>query len=65
MAEDTLQRKKVMVESPNYLMAIDLLCCHLGMTEQEAMEQLGIDPAKNIHETIAETQQALLGSGEK
>ncbi|WPC72201.1 hypothetical protein [Vibrio porteresiae] len=38
-----------MAELNSYKMAIDLLCCHLGLTEDEAKHQLGIDkvePAK-------------------
>ena len=31
-----------MAEAQSYKMAIDLLCCHLGLTEEEAKLQLGI-----------------------
>ncbi|MGC7914267.1 hypothetical protein [Vibrio anguillarum] len=31
-----------MAETSNYQMAIDLLCCHLGLSEDEAKQQLGI-----------------------
>ena len=31
-----------MVEGTNTQMAIDLLCCHLGITEEEAKKQIGI-----------------------
>jgi hypothetical protein len=32
-----------MAESKDYQMAIDLLCCHLGLTEEQAKERLGIE----------------------
>jgi hypothetical protein len=32
-----------MMETNNYQMAIDMLRCHLGLTEEEARQQLGID----------------------
>lgn len=32
-----------MAESKDYQMAIDLLCCHLGLTEEQAKAQLGLD----------------------
>ncbi|QMV14815.1 hypothetical protein [Vibrio spartinae] len=32
-----------MSEANNYQMAIDLLRCHLGLSEEEAKQQLGID----------------------
>jgi hypothetical protein len=31
-----------MAESEDYQMAIDLLCYHLGLSEEEAKEQLGL-----------------------
>jgi hypothetical protein len=31
-----------MVEKGNYQMAVDLLCCHLGISEDEAKQQLAI-----------------------
>ncbi|MGX9418303.1 hypothetical protein ACXJY6_03950 [Vibrio sp. RC27] len=32
-----------MVEAKDYQMAIDLLCFHLGLTEEQAKEQLGLE----------------------
>ncbi|GLO60458.1 hypothetical protein MACH09_09660 [Vibrio sp. MACH09] len=49
-----------MVESTNYQMAIDLLCCHLGLTEDEAKEQLGISEAHKIQQQIANVQPSLM-----
>ncbi|MFA0085894.1 hypothetical protein ACE1OE_04690 [Vibrio sp. E150_011] len=55
-----------MVENNNFQMAIDLLCCHLGITEDEARDQLGIGEASELDAHILETQSALVGlSGEK
>ena len=50
-----------MVENTNFQMAIDLLCCHLGITEEEAKEQLGISDAQTMQKQIMDTQQALMG----
>lgn len=50
-----------MVETNNYQMAIDLLCCHLGITEDEAKQQLGISNEQAMQQRIVETQSALMG----
>ncbi|NIY83800.1 hypothetical protein [Vibrio hepatarius] len=50
-----------MVETSNYQMAIDLLCCHLGLSEEEAMKQLGISCDESVQKHIVETQQAFVG----
>ncbi|WCE30685.1 hypothetical protein [Vibrio sp. SCSIO 43137] len=49
-----------MVESNNYQMAIDLLCCHLGISEEEAKEQLGISENQKIQQQIANAQQSMI-----
>lgn len=33
-----------MADEQDYQMAIDLLCFHLGLSEEEAREQLGLKP---------------------
>ncbi|WP_165311716.1 hypothetical protein [Vibrio ziniensis] len=55
-----------MAEAQSYKMAIDLLRCHLGLTEEEAKLQLGIGQEQSIQQHIAETQQAfaMLGLGQ-
>ncbi|CAM2919448.1 MULTISPECIES: hypothetical protein [Vibrio] len=50
-----------MVETNNYQMAIDLLCCHLGISEEEAKQQLGISSEQQAQQRISDTQQALMG----
>ncbi len=50
-----------MVETNNYQMAIDLLCCHLGLTEEEAKKQLGLTEDKHTHKNVVETHHALMG----
>ncbi|EDP58914.1 hypothetical protein [Vibrio sp. AND4] len=50
-----------MVETNNYQMAIDLLCCHLGISEEEAKQQLGISTNAHMAKRVAETQHALMG----
>ncbi|CAM2832009.1 MULTISPECIES: hypothetical protein [Vibrio] len=47
-----------MAEAQSYKMAIDLLRCHLGLTEEEAKLQLGIGQEQSVQQHIAETQQA-------
>jgi hypothetical protein len=50
-----------MVENDNYLMAIDLLCCHLGINEDEAREQLGISNDQLVQRQVIDTQHSLMG----
>lgn len=50
-----------MTEKETYLMAIDMLCCHLGLSKEEAQKQLGIEDQTNIESQIANTQEALMG----
>ncbi|WP_167469899.1 hypothetical protein [Vibrio aquaticus] len=50
-----------MVKTNDYQMAIDLLCCHLGLSEDEAKKQLGISSEDNTQKRIIETQSALMG----
>jgi hypothetical protein len=50
-----------MVENNNFQMAIDLLCCHLGISEDEAREQLGMSSPSDVDRHIMETQSALMG----
>ncbi|MDN3698597.1 MULTISPECIES: hypothetical protein [Vibrio] len=50
-----------MVEGTNFEMAIDLLCCHLGISEDEAKQQLGIKTDTHTQQQISEMQQALMG----
>ncbi|WP_083190273.1 MULTISPECIES: heat-shock protein HtpX [unclassified Aliivibrio] len=49
-----------MAEQQTYLMAIDMLCCHLGLSKEEAKEQLGIESQTHIESQIADTQEALM-----
>ena len=37
-----------MVETNDYQMAIDLLRCHLGISEDEAKQQLGISTLMHV-----------------
>ncbi|MDA0147278.1 hypothetical protein [Vibrio sp. LaRot3] len=50
-----------MAETNDYQMAIDLLCCHLGLTEDEAKQQLGISSEQVLQKRVIETQAALMG----
>ncbi|QIR06293.1 MULTISPECIES: hypothetical protein [Salinivibrio] len=51
-----------MAEKENYRVAIDILCCHLGMSFDEACSELGLasDDASAARQ-IAEVQQGLMG----
>ncbi|GLR74258.1 heat-shock protein HtpX [Aliivibrio sifiae] len=50
-----------MTEKETYLMAIDMLCCHLGLSKEEAQKQLGIHSSADLETQILETQEALMG----
>lgn len=50
-----------MAEASNYQMAIDLLRCHLGLSEEEAKQQLGISSEQTIPTQIVNTPQSLMG----
>ncbi|XAW88744.1 hypothetical protein ABDK09_17180 [Vibrio sp. CDRSL-10 TSBA] len=50
-----------MAEAHSYQMAIDLLCCHLGLTEEEAKKELGINTDSATQQNIADTHYALMG----
>ncbi|AEH33536.1 hypothetical protein DEB41_09055 [Vibrio anguillarum] len=54
-------KDSIMAETSNYQMAIDLLCCHLGLSEDEAKQQLGIGSTPSAQQQISDTQQALMG----
>ncbi|CAH0526491.1 hypothetical protein [Vibrio hippocampi] len=54
-----------MVENKDFQMAIDLLCCHLGISEDEAKQQLGIQMTSEIDKHLMETQAAMLGMSEE
>ncbi|MFY2508995.1 hypothetical protein ACN3E9_12085 [Vibrio pectenicida] len=49
-----------MAETHNYQMAIDLLCCHLGISEEEAKKQLGICSQQQVQKHIADAHQVLM-----
>ncbi|ASK56869.1 hypothetical protein DLR60_06855 [Vibrio tarriae] len=58
----TINKGKHMAEAHSYQMAIDLLCCHLGISEQEARTQLGLEAKEQtLQKQIVETQQSLMG----
>lgn len=44
-----------MVESNNYQMAIDMLRCHLGLSEEEARKNLGLEHNPNSKEHSQDT----------
>lgn len=50
-----------MTENETHLMAIDMLCCHLGLSKEEAQKQLGIQSQTDLQTQIMETQEALMG----
>lgn len=60
---DSLDEDKDMAETTNFQMAIDLLCCHLGITEEEAKQQLGIGDEQRLQKQVIDAQQALMGFG--
>lgn len=61
------KQRKTHAEAHSYQMAIDLLCCHLGISEQEARTQLGLEAKEQtLQQQIVDTQHSLMGlSAEK
>ncbi|WP_341664258.1 hypothetical protein [Vibrio sp.] len=49
-----------MAETHNYQMAIDLLCCHLDISEEEAKQQLGICSQQQVQKHVTEAHQSLM-----
>jgi hypothetical protein len=49
-----------MSEMNEYQMAIDLLRCHLGITEDQARQQLGLSAKVNLSSLVEESHIALL-----
>ncbi len=50
-----------MTNNENYRVAIDILCCHLGMSFDEACTELGITEKEEVKlEYISDTEQSLL-----
>ena len=48
-----------MANHEKYQVAIDILRCHLGMSAEEACEELGIEPCSK--QPLTDTQEALIG----
>ncbi|MDX1301862.1 hypothetical protein [Photobacterium sp.] len=48
-----------MADQEKYQVAIDILCCHLGMTVDEAHKELGLDSSGE--KPLTNTQEALIG----
>ncbi|GLT19314.1 hypothetical protein GCM10007938_30960 [Vibrio zhanjiangensis] len=53
-----------MAETHNYQMAIDLLCCHLGISEEEAKQQLGICAQQQVKKHVAEAHQTIASANQ-
>ncbi|PCS24261.1 hypothetical protein [Candidatus Enterovibrio escicola] len=50
-----------MADKQNYLVAIDIFCCHLGMSVDEAYAELGlIDNENEKQQQFADMQQSLM-----
>ncbi|WP_099612576.1 MULTISPECIES: hypothetical protein [Vibrio] len=50
-----------MTEVSRYQMAIDLLRCHLGLSEEEAKQQLGLSTEETIPSHIMNMPHSLVG----
>ncbi|MDD1783681.1 hypothetical protein LRP49_21115 [Enterovibrio sp. ZSDZ35] len=51
-----------MADKENYRVAIDILCCHLGMSFDEACAELGLADDENSKlQQVSEMQQSLMG----
>ncbi|GAD89235.1 hypothetical protein VHA01S_018_00240 [Vibrio halioticoli NBRC 102217] len=45
-----------MMDSSNHEMAVDMLRCHLGMSKQEALEELGLEDMPSIDQQVVNSQ---------
>lgn len=51
-----------MSETANHQMALDLLRCHLGMSKEEALAELGVKAQESVEEHIFKAQAHLGGN---
>ncbi|CAM4028016.1 hypothetical protein [Vibrio neonatus] len=45
-----------MDNAANHEMAVDMLRCHLGMSKQEALEELGLEEMPSIEQQVINAQ---------
>ncbi len=51
-----------MADKEQYQVAVDIMRCHLGMSEKEAHAELGITAEENaVHQQVIDIQEALMG----
>ncbi|MDN3715683.1 hypothetical protein AB4343_02940 [Vibrio breoganii] len=48
-----------MADGTNHEMALDILRCHLGMSKEEALEELGISDAESVEQQVLNAQSQL------
>ena len=51
-----------MSETTNHQMALDLLRCHLGMSKEEALAELGFEGQESVEEQVFKAQAHLVGN---
>ena len=51
-----------MSETSKHEMALDLLRCHLGMSNEEALAELGLKTNESVEEQVARAQAHLLSN---
>lgn len=50
---------RIVVNTNDYQMAIDMLRCHLGLSEDEAKQHLGLSTENNEYKCVIETHKEL------
>lgn len=51
-----------MSETTNHQMALDLLRCHLGMSKEEALAELGVQSQDTVEEQVSNAHVHLLST---
>ncbi len=48
-----------MADGTNHEMALDILRCHLGMSKEEALKELGLSEAESVEQQVLNVQSQL------
>ncbi|GEA49925.1 hypothetical protein VIN01S_07290 [Vibrio inusitatus NBRC 102082] len=48
-----------MADGTDHEMALDILRCHLGMSKEEALKELGISDTKSVEQQVLSVQSQL------
>ncbi|GEA61857.1 hypothetical protein [Vibrio comitans] len=48
-----------MADGTNHEMALDILRCHLGMSKEEALKELGLSESESVEQQVLNVQSQL------